>query len=248
MLLGDDPETVWSRYAPPGVAPRRAPSTLARGVALGSASGLLSSLSGLPYLVENAGREPSVAWTILGGMFVALLVATGAMHGGAIALSVSAADRWFGRRAAWGAPVVAAAVTGLLSSIPGGIGTAYFGGKPLPYLGNVAVFAIPGIMSVGLAIASAWLDGGARLRAIPRAAGAGVALVIPIAAGFAAFFATTSDAEVLRFFQSIPLTPLGVGLGGLLGALYGLYAGAVVAVTRRLRARALGNAARLPTN
>ncbi len=239
MLLDGDPETSWSRYAPPGVAPRRAPSALARGVGLGAASGLVSSFSGLPYFVENAARQPPVAWAILGALFVALLVVTGAMHGGAIVASVAAADRWFGRRAAWGPPLVAAAVTGVLSSIPGGIGTAYFGGKPLPYMGNAAVFAIPGVMSVGLAIASAWLDGGARLCAAPRAAAAGVALVAPIAAGFAVLFSFASDDDALHFFQTMPLVPLGVGLGALLGALYGLYAGAVVSLTRRLRARSI---------
>lgn len=235
----DAGDLTWVHYAPPVIGPRRRSSRLGRGVALGAVAGLASAMSALPYGLALRDEIDPVRWAWLSGAFVTLLLVTGATLGGAVVAGIGSADRWRGASSPFAAPLVLALAAGVLAAAPGAVGTWYFGRLTLPYLGNVATFAIPGIMSFGIAIGTAWLDGGPRRgRALGRAVVAAVAALSPIAFGFALLFDRVHDDELLAQLRQFPLAPLGGVLGGGLGVLYGAYAGGVVVIARALRRRA----------
>jgi hypothetical protein len=234
------------------LAPPRVGRSLARGALTGGAAGSAFGLfAGVVYVAENA--RVALPWQVLAPAFAAYALLSGVLLGGSVAGAIALFDSVAGRRIA-SAPLPAATLGGALGALlPGAVGVGGFGALSAPFMGGLAIFAIPVVAATLIASALAVQDrgeGGKEPRAfacILTALGiafalAGLSWLVAHRIGDAALLDVGRDLS--RGLSANPTGPgasvsglvyLGLLGGAGLGAVIGLYVGAVVATSRALR-------------
>lgn len=225
--------------------------------ACGAFGGLTSVVSGVPYYLAFAGKI-AMDWGKEGSLFVALgasigvAVAVGACLGIATARGLRPHDGPVRRGLT---VVLAAALTGLVGTLPGAVGAVYFGAKHAPFMGVSAIVLAPfvGALASAFVVARASLLHEGRTLATGWLAVASLVALVPFvsAGGFVAL--VVSDDEALRAMiqgaaalsssatediDPAGLARLGAIVGAGLGAMLGGHAGLTVALAS---SRALGS-------
>ena len=224
----------------------------ARGALTGSAAGAaFAAFAGLAYVAANS--DVALPWEWLAPAFAAYAILSGAMLGASIAGAIALLDAVAARRTAL-APIPAALLAGAIAGIlPGAFAIGGFGSLSAPFMGGPVIFAMPFGAATLVAAALAVQDRGAGGREHRIAACVIVALAVAVVLGGVGWLVATriGDHQLLasgralsRSLSAQPgardgsmsgLVYLG-SLGGVaIGALLGLYVGAVIATSRLLR-------------
>ena len=230
----------------PLVAPERAAtprSDLAgRAARAGAAGGLVASaIAGVPYYLAVR-EQAALPWLQIAPLFVAFVIATGALYGAGAAYGMRAIGAALGPRGpasraviSIGGATMGAAIIGVL---PGSLGLAYFGSLPYPFVGT-ATLAMAPIVGTSITSWSLAASGGSRGRAALAALGTAALFCAIGALGVG----TLDDATVVAAFRDATASaghedsPLGLGLvglvvGALLGVVLGCQIGATVVLAR----------------
>jgi len=217
--------------------------------------GLTSLLSGIPYYLELRGVF-EIDWPREGGLYflfgcgIGAAVGAGSMGGMGAARRLVSASRG-GLLRALATSVGATLGVALLGTVPGAIGTAYFGAKHAPFVGVAAIAVVPFVGALATAAFAARSElrssnvevswGFAALCSafalVPLAAvGIGVAFGVPddVALGWMRSAATSVGPRPGPFAEGLAL--VGALGGAVLGAALGLHVG-VTTVLARTRIR-----------
>ncbi len=208
-------------------------ASVVRGALVGAGAGLLACVGGVSYFLENHGI-PGIDWPTTATVFVTQLTVTGAAVGAAVTAALDFADGFLGRRTSWAPPLAAGAAMALVGFPSGAFGASYFGALHAPFMGTTAIFSIFSVIAIALAAALARLD---QKTSVRRALLAALALAVPVVVIGGVLAASLSEREVLHAFRTTSVPLLGGASGATLAFVYGLYAGAVVGLVRRLPAR-----------
>ncbi len=262
VAVNDGPEDdrYLMAYAVPQAASARVTSALLETFpgaffACALVGGLTSALTGIPYYLE-VGDSVAMDWPREGALFFLFGCGIGAAVGAGSMVGMLLMRRLFGT--AFRGPVrVMATVLGatlgvaLLGTLPGSIGTAYFGAKPMPFVGLAAISVVP----FAGALAAATFAGRAEIRdgneevSLSFAVASSVLALVPIAGAGVMLALVVPDAVALAWMRSVAadfstgpdylggLGALGAGMGAALGAALGLHVGLTTAIAR-LRANA----------
>ena len=200
----------------------------------GAVGGLFASLvAGVPYYLAVRDTLP-LPWLRLAPLFVAFVVACGAVYAAGAAYGVRALARAF--RPSGPLPRALVAVVGaalgaaLVGPLPGAVGLASFGSLPYPFMGTATLAIAPSIGTALATFALAATTGDAsRPRLSARAALATLAVTALFCALGAFAIGTLDDATVVAAFRDATTaaghedSPLGLGIVGLfVGALLGV--------------------------
>lgn len=228
-------------------------AVIARALVVGAACGLASgALAGVPYLVAYADKIP-LDWSRLALAFTLFAVGTGAAVGVGSATGILLADRIATRLRGATSALFGATIGGaLVGTMPGAVGTAYFGRQPAPFVGTAAIAILPfaGVLALSALVAD--IDrraSGHRARLFAHLVDASV-MTIPFAAAGGAVVVFVGDDRILRMVQRfnmerwvngddllLSLAALGAAYGVLLGAALGAHVGGTTALARSRSAR-----------
>lgn len=223
-------------------------AVVARALLVGAACGLGSgALAGIPYWVAHAG-EVRIDWSRLALTFTLFAIGTGASVGVGSATGILLADRLASRFRGGASALLGATIGGgLVGTMPGAVGTAYFGRQPAPFVGTAVIAILPfaGVLALSALVAD--IDrraAGQRPKLVPHFVDA-FAMTIPFAAAGGALVVFVGDERILRMVQRfnmerwvngddlfLSLAALGAAYGVLLGAALGAHVGGTTALAR----------------
>ncbi len=217
--------------------------------------GLTIALTGVPYYLELR-HQIVMDWTREGFLFFFFGCGIGAATGAGSIGGMLLVRRWLGssRGLVRALVTVLGAMLGvaILGTMPGSIGTAYFGAKQAPFVGLAAISVVPftGALVLAALVARAdvraseervgwgWCVLSSLLAVVPLA-GAGVALALAVPDDVALAWMRAGARDLAPGPEGFAggLVLLGGGMGAALGAALGLHAG-LTTVLVRLRATA----------
>lgn len=236
-------------------------AVVARALVVGALCGLGSgALAGIPYLLAHAGKVP-LDWSRLALAFAVFAIGTGASVGVGSASGILLADKIASRLRGGASAIVGATIGGaLVGTMPGAVGTAYFGRQPAPFVGTAVIAILPfaGVLALSALVAD--IDrraAGQRASLVPHLLDAS-AMTIPFAAAGGALVVFVGDERILRMVQRfnmerwvhgddllLSLAGLGAAYGVVLGAALGAHVGGTTALARSRSARQRGRAKEL---
>lgn len=217
--------------------------------------GLTSAVIGVWYYFAIADAV-EMDWVREGALFFLFGCGTGAATGAGSLIGMLVVRRWLGPSARGlraGVVTVLGAMLGvtILGTLPGSIGTAYFGAKKAPFMGLASISVVPftGALVSAAFVARAEVRDGGRVVSWIWALVSSVLVIVPVAGAGVLLALSVPDDVALAWMRAVAreLAPgrdgvvgglgmLGAVLGAALGAALGLHMG-LTTVTARLRAK-----------
>ncbi len=214
----------------------------------GAGGGALTAvLGGFPYWLVYRGTDVELSWGKVGVVFVAFIVATGALVCVMLRMGVSLTDRWVGARPVLSALgcVPSGALFGALAGVlPGSFGTAYFGSVHAPFMGTAMLSLAPLAGALLASTSLAVVDRRAAKARVVPVLGMAVLATLAFAAVGAILCVLVNDDAMLDAFRagsgalsdeaSSPerLARVGALAGAILGVFVGSHIGATLALSR----------------